>query len=167
VRQALAALLVAGCVAAPEGGGGATAPRAAGLHLDAQGIQPVGSPLRIDFGRAGEGVVAAVTRLYGTGPVDTLRTPGCGAGPVTEVRWANGLALSLVGGSFVGWVSEPGRGAPAGTAGGLAPGVPRATVEALPVVRVEPQGGFQAGGISGTFDGGAVAMLRAGRVCPR
>ena len=80
---------------------------------DAEGLQPVGSDLRIDFGRAQEGVIDAVTRLLGQPPVEITRNGECGAGLVTAARWPNGLTLNFLEGDFRGWVVDQ-PGLPAG-----------------------------------------------------
>ena len=73
------------------------------MTLDARGIQPTVSQLRIDFGRAQVGVIDTVSRLLGEGP-DTIGTnTECGAGPVTSASWPDGLTLNFQDGQFVGW----------------------------------------------------------------
>ena len=102
------ALLVAACVP----GSGARAPSgpasaARGLMPDAEGLQPAGTTLRIDFGRAQDGVIAAVSRLLGEEPARVTRTPGCRAAD-TEIAWPSGLVLAFRAGSFVGWRASSG-----------------------------------------------------------
>ena len=105
------ALLLAAC-AAPEAPRQAPpALQARGLTPDANGLQPAGTPLRIDFGRAQEGVVAAVSRLLGAEPARATRTPGCTAADA-EIAWPSGLVLAFRAGTFVGW--RDGAGASAG-----------------------------------------------------
>lgn len=70
-----------------------------GLVPDAGGLQPNGTTLRIDFGRAETGVVAAVSRLVGAGPAVRRSVPGCGDLAV----WPDGLGLVFVEGTFRGW----------------------------------------------------------------
>lgn len=74
---------------------------------DANGIALVGSPLRIDFGRAQAGTIAAVTRLDGRGP---SATTACASG-VTAVRWPSGLTLHFQRGAFLGWSGADGTSA--------------------------------------------------------
>ena len=113
----LASALVAGCTLATSPAPESPAPR--GLTPDGEGLQPAGTDLRIDFGRAQDGVIDAVTRLLGQPPADITRNPECGAGLVTAAYWPNGLTLNFTQGDFTGWVvTEPGLA----TAGGLAVG---------------------------------------------
>lgn len=105
--------LVATACAAPPGDRAAAAPpdgplRGAGLTPDPGGLQPNGTSLRIDFGRAQEGVVAAVSRLKGQAPASSGGRPGCAAAD-TEVAWRDGLALAFRAGTFVGWRDAAGR----------------------------------------------------------
>lgn len=90
----------------------AAAPPPQGLVPDAGGLQPNDSPLRIDFGRAEAGVIAAVSRLKGTGPETRRTVPGCGDVAV----WADGLTLIFAGGDFRGWARN---GASAGRVCGV------------------------------------------------
>jgi hypothetical protein len=92
------ALAVTACAPAPE-----AAPPPA-FAPDAEGIALLGVPQRIDFGRADEGVIAAVTRLEGRGPAATAACPG-GA---TAVRWPSGLSLHFADGAFLGWARPDG-----------------------------------------------------------
>ncbi|MDJ0630491.1 MAG: hypothetical protein QNJ44_19700 [Rhodobacter sp.] len=89
-------MFLVGC-AEPE-----TVPPAPGVVPDSGGLQPVGSPLRIDFWRAEAGVIAAVSRLTGARPDDRRRVPGCG----DVVEWPDGLRLVFVGGDFRGWAFQ-------------------------------------------------------------
>jgi len=95
------ALVLSACAATPQ------AERPAGFVPDADGIALVGSPLRIDFGRARAGAISAVTRLEGQGP---LATTDC-AGGTTSVRWASGLTLHFRDGAFLGWARADGTSA--------------------------------------------------------
>ena len=78
MRRALALALVLGACAPVAG-----APSANGIVLDAEGLSPAGSVLRVDFGRQREGAVVAVSHLVGAGPASAS---ACGEG-VEEVRW--------------------------------------------------------------------------------
>ena len=111
-----ASLFLAACVTTPR------EPEPSPLSLDARGIQPTVSQLRIDFGRAQVGVVDTVRRLLGEGPDQVATNTECGAGPITAVGWADGLTLNFQDGTFVGWVSTD-PGLPAG--GGIRPGQSR------------------------------------------
>jgi hypothetical protein len=88
-------------VATPE------APRLPDHEPDAAGIALAGSPLRIDFGRAEAGTVAAMTRLEGGAP---SAVADCGGG-VRSLRWPGGLALVFQGGAFLGWSQPDGSSA--------------------------------------------------------
>jgi hypothetical protein len=79
---------------------------AVGLVPDALGLQPNGTALRIDFGRAEPGVIPSVSRLLGEVPVFQGAVPGCA---LTAARWDDGLTLWFDRGSFVGW-TEAARG---------------------------------------------------------
>ncbi len=99
---ALAAVLcLSACAAAP------VAPPPPAFAPDAQGIALIGSPLRIDFGRSQDGVIAAVTRLEARSPSAATACPGGGS----AVRWPSGLALHFRGGAFLGWAQADGSSA--------------------------------------------------------
>lgn len=108
MRGGAVALVLAfsACAAAPE------AERPPSFTPDADGIAIVGSPLRIDFGRAELGAVAAVSRLEGEAPRQTVL---CGDG-VRAVRWASGLSLHFREGAFLGWSVADGTAAGIGCA---------------------------------------------------
>jgi hypothetical protein len=95
------ALALAACTPTTE------AARPPAYAPDAAGIALVGSPQRIDFGRAEAGTIAAVTRLEGRGPAATAACAGGG----TAVRWASGLSLHFRGGAFLGWAQPDGSAA--------------------------------------------------------
>lgn len=75
---------------------------------DALGLQPNGTTLRIDFGRAEAGVIPAVSRLLGEGPAFRGAVPGCA---LTAAGWDDGLTLWFDRGSFVGWTGATGGSA--------------------------------------------------------
>ena len=77
-----------------------------GVIGDSEGLHPVGSQQRIDFGRAKIGVVDAVSRLLGRGPTDEFFIEECGAGPVTAVSWGDDLKLNFIDGALRGWVMQ-------------------------------------------------------------
>jgi len=109
--MALALGLAAGC--APP------APPPQGLRLASDGLRPNGTDLRIDFGRAEAGVIAAVTRVLGATPTARQGT-GCKA-----VTWPDGLTLIFDAGRFLGWADPQGvfervAGAPDARAAGVA-----------------------------------------------
>ncbi|WP_139838557.1 hypothetical protein [Pseudoruegeria aquimaris] len=116
------ALLLAACNTGPAPQAPASvANAAAGLALAPDHLQPIGSALRIDFGRAEAGTVAAVSRLVGAQP--RARIP-CSNGAGAAQRWANGLTLYFLREGLHGWRLEPGRGTSLATVDGYAPGQP-------------------------------------------
>ena len=95
---------------------------AGGVTPDSAGLQPGGTDLRIDFGRAQAGVIETVSRLVGSQPADVTLIEECGAGPVTAAYWRNGLTANFLNGDFVGWtVTEPGLPVAGGLSVGMAP----------------------------------------------
>ena len=112
----VAALALSACVSTPR------EPEPPVMTLDAGGIQPTVSQLRIDFGRAQDGVITTVSRLLNETPEVMEPNTECGAGPVTAVAWDDGLTLNFQNGQFVGWVnSDPDLA----VAGGFRAGQPR------------------------------------------
>lgn len=98
----LAALVLAGCVSGVDTGND----RPTGVVVTSGGLVPVGSILRIDFGRAQLGVIEAVTKLQGEQPEQIRTIEECGAGPVTAARWKNGLTLNFQNEVFLGWTAQ-------------------------------------------------------------
>ena len=97
-------LLLAACGAA------ATAPEPAPGRLipDAGGLGIEGSALRVDFGRAEAGAVAAVAKLLGAPPTGRETRTDCSTGTARVVRF-RGIDLIFAGGGFRGWASnDPG-----------------------------------------------------------
>lgn len=120
---AMAALcLLAACSSATttRTGGGDTL-----LRPDANGLAISGTGQRIDFGRAEEGVIAAVTRVLGAAPESRTVNPECGAGPTTIVKYDR-IDLLFLGGALQGWVTDDPRTA---ASNGLSPGITRAQLE--------------------------------------
>ena len=104
-RAAVAlALSLMGCGAATAPG---PDPAPSGHVFDADGIALVGSPLRIDFGRAEPGAVAAFSRLEGRDPSGSS---DCGGG-VRAVSWPGGTTLQFRNGGFLGWSLPDGTSA--------------------------------------------------------
>jgi hypothetical protein len=153
---AAVALLLAAC--APAGTSG---PRP-GLTLDAEGIQPAGTDLRIDFGRAQQGTIEAVTRLVGARPAEITANAECGAGPVTAARWDRGPTLTFQDGTFLGWVSD-GSG-PAATSG-IGPGSPGAALAGATFSDTSLGTEFETDGIFGLVEGDRVVTLWSGLTC--
>jgi hypothetical protein len=135
------------------------------LTADGAGLQPNGSNLRIDFGRAEVGNVVAVSRLVGVVPVERVTRGDCGAGPISAVRWANGLTLNFQRDAFVGWTLAKGRGAPIQTSSGLAPGQPREALSEAQFRQTSLGLEFTAGGVSGHLNGDEVDLIWAGTTC--
>ncbi len=108
-----AALALALAACAPSAAGVAPEPGAAarGLTPDANGLQPAGTALRIDFGRAETGVIDATSQLLGRPPASDVRGAGCPDGADTLVSWNTGLTLAFASGTFVGWRDAEGRSA--------------------------------------------------------
>lgn len=168
MRAALvSALLLAGCAMPFDGASEqGAAPDADGLFLSSSGLQPAGTPLRIDFGRAQSGVISAVSRLLGAPPEGQSANRECGAGPVTVVSY-DGLDLLFRNGDFRGWVAD---GAGLSTGSGLSVGQSREDLVASRVTAFEETARgteFSASGVDGLLDesGQAVRMLRAGTSC--
>ena len=97
------ALALSACAAAPE------KESVAAYSPDAAGIGLPGSALRIDFGRAEAGVVAAVSRLEGRDPAGVVACPG----DQRAVTWPGGMTLYFRERAFRGW-SRSDDGASAG-----------------------------------------------------
>lgn len=142
-----------------------SSPDAVGLHADGRGLQPLSTPLRIDFGRSEAGAVAAVTRLLGNGHVERVDQPDCGAGPIVAYRWANGLTLNFRKGAFVGWTSAKGRGSPVATTSGLVPGMPHTALAGASFQETSLGTEFSTGEIHGRVEGNNVDLLWAGVSC--
>lgn len=75
---------------------------------DAGGIAIEASPLRIDFGRAEAGAIAAMSRLLGSDPIESRP---CASGRVRSVTWRNGFTMVFEGGAFLGWATGDVRSA--------------------------------------------------------
>jgi hypothetical protein len=139
---------------------------AARFVLDAGGIQVAGGLLRVDFGRAEAGAVAAVAELIGRPPEGRETLAGCEGGPLAAVRCAEGLTLHFWDGAFLGWVAGPGRGGAEGmpVVAGPPAGAPAAGV-ADPAAATPSGAEFATGGIGGLVAGGRVALRWAGLAC--
>ncbi|MBV0913488.1 hypothetical protein [Anianabacter salinae] len=162
MRRLALALLLAGCGALP--GGAPVQPETTGLFLAPGYLQPKSSPLRIDFDRAEEGVVPAVSRLLKSEPVSRTVQPDCGAGPVTALRW-DGLTLNFLGPSLKGWVADTPRFE---TLEGLRVGFDRAEAEALGATGFRQTSlgtEFESGGVFGLIEDGKITTLWSGVTC--
>jgi hypothetical protein len=134
----VAALVLSACTPTPR------EPAPPVFVLDGNGIAPTVSGLRIDFGRAQVGVVETVSRLLRERPAETSFNAECGAGPITSVRWDDGLMLNFMDGSFMGWTStDPDLPA----AGGISAGQPRLSL---------PQVSFQVTSLGTEFARGEI-----------
>jgi len=150
-------VLITGCVPIDEDSGQA-------FTLDPRGIQPLGTDLRIDFGRAQTGVIDTVSGLQTRPPAQVAVLEECGAGEVTAAIWPDGLVLNFLDGDFLGWVIDQ-NGFVTGT--GLEVGQSR---EVLPVTGFEETSlgtEFEAQGIFGLLDEQHqdIALLWSGVTC--
>ena len=100
------AVAVAACVAGCSTAQVASRAGEPAIRLSETGLGPSGSPLQIDFGRAQDGVISAVTALQGEGPRSSGVIEECGAGPVYAANWDNGLTLNFQNEQFLGWVAQ-------------------------------------------------------------
>ncbi len=133
------------------------------MRADGEGLQPDGTRLRIDFGRAEAGAVAATARLIGSQPSGREQPQGCGGRVL--VRWANGFAMTFAAGAFTGWTSGSGRGTPVATVTGLAPGQSAAALAGASFEDTPRGREFRAGDVRGRLDGEEIAVLWSGQPC--
>jgi hypothetical protein len=163
MKQALKAIcatvLLGACVAVAE-----PPSEAISLRADGGGLQPVGTPLRIDFGRAEAGAVAAVTRLLAAAPSSREAVAGCG-GSTTVVRWANGFSMTFRDDAFIGWSAAKARGTPMRTVEGLAPGQPRSAATGATFEETAQGTRLRMGDIRGSLAGDEIDLLWAGTAC--
>lgn len=94
------ALGLAGCGATPAALTTAPDPTGQSFTPDPRGLAVDGTGLRIDFGRAPGGVIAALDRALGPG--EDLGGNGCPAGVTRQIGWGD-LVLSFTDERFVGW----------------------------------------------------------------
>ncbi len=143
---------------------GIEAPTSAALILSREGLTVPGAAAgEISFGRAMPGVVEAVRRLKGAPLGEPQTNAECGAGPVTAVRFRDGLTLNFMNGAFLGWVADaPGAGAaPTGVKVGDTWPPPGAAVQETTLGREAEVAGVQAL----SRDGWQVDLLFAGVTC--
>lgn len=107
MRLVVAAVMLAACAPVET-----PAPRSAPIAfaLDQGGVQVLGKPLRIDFGRTDHSTIPAMTKLVGQPPATTRNCTSGGA----LVIWPDGTGFVMAQGEFRGWVS-----AASGTGAGL------------------------------------------------
>ncbi|MEP5757960.1 MAG: hypothetical protein ABJ327_01370 [Litoreibacter sp.] len=93
------AVAVAGCATEISD----TSERASPLphRLDANGVQLLDRPLRIDFGRTDHSTISAMTKVLAVGPNGTR---DCGG--LQEVYWPDGTVLAFEAGNFRGWQKD-------------------------------------------------------------
>ena len=153
-----AMLILSGCVTTQR------EPAPPPIALDAQGIQPTISGLRIDFGRAQVGVIDTVSRLLGEGPDQIVTTAECGPGSITAASWGDGLTLNFQDGAFVGWVNTDPDLA---VAGGFRAGQPRLAMPPVSFQITSRGTEFARSDIAGLLTEGdaAIRLLWAGRTC--
>ena len=146
------------------------------LAVEAEGLRLIdaesGRARALPFGLS-EAQVAEALAFRGP-PAASGLNPECGAGPMTIVRWADGLGVHHQDGRFVGWALARGptpEGAPT-TAAGVGVGSTRAELEAAYAITVETTTlglEFHAGGLHGLLDGAGaqarVTNLWAGTDC--
>ncbi len=131
------------------------------------GIRINNSNLRIDFGRAQPGVIAAVSRLRESEPEISVN-PECGAGVLTLARYAEGLTLLFQNNDFVGWTNASSSIYATNKFG---PGATRAAVETTGVRIRETSLGyeFELEGVFGLIEEpgpvGQVTLMWAGTTC--
>jgi hypothetical protein len=106
VRRGIAAFAAALALSACAPSSSPDRAAAVGLVPDALGLQPNGTTLRIDFGRAESGAVPVASRLLGEDPAYRGPVAGCA---LTAARWDGGLTMWFDRGSFVGW-TDPALG---------------------------------------------------------
>lgn len=155
---ALCALALASCASANR------EPELPVLTLDAQGIMPTTSGLRIDFGRAQVGAIETVSRLLDEGPLQVATNAQCPAGPITAATWEDGLTLNFQGGQFVGWTNSDPELA---VAGGFEAGQPRVEMPPTSFQITSLGTEFNRSGIFGILgeNDAQVALLWAGTAC--
>ncbi len=153
--------LVAGCATAPS-----ATRNMPSIQVTESGLGPAGSPLQIDFGRAQQGVLDAVTALQGEGPRDARLMQECGAGPVYIARWDNGLSLNFMDGRFLGWVAQAPFNAIYPT-GAVALGTPEADLAGIPLQDTSLGKEFEGGGLFHLLeeDRAQVTTVWAGLTC--
>ncbi len=100
---ALPLVLLAGCVAAPT----ASPPPEISFRPDPAGLAVLPSGLRMDFGRAPEGMIPILERALGRG--EALPLAGCPAEISARIAWG-GLELFFTDERFVGWRQGAARG---------------------------------------------------------
>lgn len=121
------------------------------------------------FFAAGQSEVeAALSRAIGK-PGDSGENPECGSGPLAYSSFPGGLTVHFQEGSLVGWNWNE-QAASISSAGGLAIGADRATIEALdgysPISESTLGEEFALGDrLGGFFEDGKLVMLYAGTQC--
>jgi len=129
-----------------------------------------GSARAIPFGTGRDAVLAALA--FRGDPASSNRLEECGAGPLDQSSWADGLTLYFQDGKLAGWaIGEDGKGTIT-TAAGIGIGSSRAELEAAYEAQVfESSLGteFAAGELFGVLDGAGpkakITNLWAGASC--
>ncbi|MBB4637590.1 hypothetical protein [Longimicrobium terrae] len=158
----------------------APAEPAVAVALDGEGLRLVdsktGSTRLLAFGADSAAALQALTTAWGA-PAERAAQPDCGAGPLTSIRWPNGLTVLVQEAKFTGWsATAPRQPVPAGravqTMSGVGAGSTRGEVEgayAINVSKTTLGTEFQAGAMSGVFadstPGAPVEVLWAGMSC--
>ena len=144
------------------------------LAIDGEGLRlfnPVnGSARPIPFGTPREGTLAALG--FRGAPSDTGTLEECGAGPLDQASWPDGLTLYFQEGKFLGWALGGKDTTKLTTASGIGLGSTRAELEAGYSVEVAESSlgtEFSAGDIFGILGGkgpkASITHLWAGTSC--
>ena len=143
------------------------------LALDGQGLRLLDPGSNKDrllaFGASQSAVIAP---LLGRGTPAQERLSECGAGPLEQARWEDGLSLYFQDGKFAGWALDGRNGSRLTTAAGIGIGSTRAELQGAYAARVfESSLGteFEAGNLFGLLDGAGanakITNLGAGVSC--
>lgn len=158
----------------------APADPALAVALDGEGLRLVdpgtGSTRLLAFGADSAAALQALRTAWGA-PAERTPQPDCAPGPLTSIRWPNGLTVLVQDDRFTGWSATiPRQRIPGGravqTMSGVGAGSPRNEVEGVYAIRVRQTTlgtEFEAGGMSGVFADttarAPVKVLWAGMAC--
>jgi hypothetical protein len=152
------------------------------VALDGEGLRlvetPSGRTRLLAFGTPARVAQDALTRAWGPA-AEPVEVPDCGAEPLTQIAWPNGMSVLLVDSAFAGWSAssrrpgaEPSPDSVVRSMAGLRVGAERAEVERAYTLEVQETTlgtEFEAGGIFGVFEdatpGAEVVALWAGQAC--
>lgn len=136
------------------------------VAVEAEGLRlfnaQTGSARPVPFGTL-QANMLSVLAFRGAPGIGTLGE--CGAGPLDQASWPDGLSLYFQDGGFVGWALDGRAKGALTTAAGIGPGSTRRALEAAYTVTVELStlgNEFSAGELFGILDGpGADARITA------